>query len=92
MTQGVSQERTNQRPHSGRRKEVRAKHIRKEGLTGLGKVPPQKSKRTWNLAIRTPTPKRLKELQSKGQLCGLTPTSGLGRLDPVRATVPLDYL
>ena len=50
MTQGVSQERTNQRPHSGRRKEVRAKHIRKEGLTGLGKVPPQKIKENLELS------------------------------------------
>lgn len=30
--------REDQRPHSGRRKEVRAKRIRKQGLTGLGKV------------------------------------------------------
>lgn len=86
MAQGLSKENPNQRYHSGKRKEVKVKHIRKEGLTGLGNL---KRRRTQYLVIRTPAPKRMK-LQSRGQLCGLSPASGLGELDPVRTMGPPD--
>lgn len=43
MAQGVSQESPHERPHSGRRKDVKAKHIRKEGLIGTGN--PKKNQR-----------------------------------------------
>lgn len=69
------------------------KHVGKEGLTGLGKVQKKKEiKENLELSDQDSNSNRLKELQSKGQLCSLSPTSGLGRLDPVRATVPPDYL
>lgn len=38
MAQGLSKENPNQRFHSGKRKELKVKHIRKEGLTGLGNL------------------------------------------------------
>lgn len=92
MAQGVSKESPNHRNHSGKGKEERAKHTRKERLTGVGNL--KKIKDEENLVLSDQGSSSEEGGEATVQRTALlpTPTSGLGRLHPVKAMGPPDSM